>query len=102
MLSPGPPFTSATTATRPFGGWPGQASLGDVQGVGAWLEANRPASFRTGIMHGDYHLANVMYRYDGPELAAVVDWELATIGDPLLDLGWLLATWPERDDVENT
>jgi aminoglycoside phosphotransferase (APT) family kinase protein len=36
-----------------------------------------------------------MYRFDAPRLAAVVDWELTTIGDPLLDLGWLLATWPE-------
>ena len=83
-------------------GWPGPEDLGDVGRVGAWLEANRPATFRPGIMHGDYHLANVMYRHDGPELAAVVDWELATIGDPLVDLGWLLATWPEPGDEEST
>jgi aminoglycoside phosphotransferase (APT) family kinase protein len=38
-----------------------------------------------------------MVRPDGGDLAAVVDWELSTIGDPLLDLGWLLATWPEGD-----
>ena len=48
-------------------------------------------------MHGDYHLANLMYAYDGPEVAAIVDWEMCTIGDPLLDLGWLLATWPGAD-----
>lgn len=77
-----------------FAGWPGPAALGDVAGIGRWLEAHRPASFTPGIMHGDFHLANVMYRHDGPELAAIVDWELATIGDPLIDLGWLLATWP--------
>ena len=35
-----------------------------------------------------------MFRHDGPELAAIVDWELTTIGDPLVDLGWVLATWP--------
>src|SRR5690606_32732678 len=40
---------------------------------------------------------NVMYRYDAPELAAVIDWELTTIGDPLIDLGWLVATWPGDD-----
>ncbi len=34
---------------------------------------------------------------DGPALAAIVDWELTTIGDPLLDLGWLMATWPLPD-----
>jgi len=82
--------------------WPGPEALGDVGAVGAWLGANRPPSFRPGIMHGDFHLANVMYRNDGPELAAVVDWELATIGDPLVDLGWLLATWPARGDEEST
>jgi aminoglycoside phosphotransferase (APT) family kinase protein len=32
---------------------------------------------------------------DGPEVAAIVDWEMCTVGDPLLDLGWLLATWPD-------
>ena len=42
-----------------------------------------------------------MFRRDGPELAAIVDWELTTIGDPLVDLGWMLATWPDsiRSDV---
>ncbi len=39
-----------------------------------------------------------MFRHDGPEVAAVVDWELATIGDPLLDLGHLLATWPDPNE----
>jgi aminoglycoside phosphotransferase (APT) family kinase protein len=65
--------------------------------VAAWLDAHRPAGWAAGLMHGDFHFANVIFRHDGPELAAVVDWELCTIGDPLLDLGHLLATWPERD-----
>ena len=67
--------------------------------VAAWLEANQPTDFTPGIMHGDYHLANVMYRRDSPELAAIVDWELCTVGDPLVDLGVLLATWAEGDDT---
>lgn len=79
-------------------GWPGEGELGDVAGVAEWLEANRPASFTPGILHGDFHLANVMFRNDSPELAAIIDWELATIGDPLIDLGWLLATWPQASD----
>jgi aminoglycoside phosphotransferase (APT) family kinase protein len=83
-------------------GWPGPDALPGVARVGAWLEANRPTDFKPGIMHGDYHLANVMYRYDSGELAAIVDWELATIGDPLIDLGWLLATWPEPGADEAT
>ncbi len=76
-----------------FEGYPGPEIPG-VERVAAWLEANRPAEFQPGILHGDYHLSNVMYAPKGPELAAIVDWELSTIGDPLLDLGWLLATWP--------
>ena len=80
---------------REFEGWTGPDALPSVAAVGAWLEGHRPERFTPGIMHGDYHLANVMYRPDGPELAAIIDWELATIGDPLLDLGWVLATWPD-------
>jgi aminoglycoside phosphotransferase (APT) family kinase protein len=74
-------------------GYPGPEIPG-VDDVAEWLDENRPADFLPGILHGDYHLANVMYRLDTPDLAAIVDWELSTIGDPLLDLGWLLATWP--------
>lgn len=80
-------------------GWANE--LPGVGKVADWLEANRPASFIPGIIHGDYHLANVMFRNDGPELAAIVDWELSTIGDPLIDLGWLLATWPEPGAAQN-
>ncbi|GAP37141.1 phosphotransferase family protein [Piscinibacter sakaiensis] len=78
-------------------GWPGEASLPQVEAVADWLDAHRPARFTPGLVHGDFHLSNVMFRHDGPELAAVIDWELATLGDPLLDLGWLLATWPGPD-----
>jgi aminoglycoside phosphotransferase (APT) family kinase protein len=77
-------------------GWTGADQIPGVERVAAWLDAHRPATFTPGIIHGDYHLANVMVRHDGPELAAIVDWELATIGDPLLDLGWLIATWPDE------
>lgn len=80
-----------------FDGWTGPAEIPGVDRVANWLNANCPADFQPGIIHGDYHLANVMYRHDGPELAAIVDWELTTIGDPLVDLGWLMATWPETD-----
>lgn len=69
--------------------------LPGVEELAAWLERHRPATFAPGVMHGDYHLANVMFRTDAPAVAAIVDWEMATIGDPLLDLGWMLVTWPE-------
>ncbi len=88
----------ASYAELPY--WTGPEQIPGVDRVARWLEANRPARFEPGILHGDYHLANVMFRYDSGELAAVVDWELSTIGDPLLDLGWIVATWPE-DGVAN-
>lgn len=81
--------------------WDGRKDLPGVNRVGDWLEAHRPTNFRAGIIHGDYHLGNVMFRYDAPKLAAIVDWELTTIGDPLLDLGWLLATWPDEADTSD-
>lgn len=62
-----------------------------------WLERNRPKSFKPGIMHGDYHFANLMFAHDGPRVAAIVDWEMCTIGDPLLDVGWLVAMWPSNN-----
>jgi aminoglycoside phosphotransferase (APT) family kinase protein len=79
-------------------GYPGPEIPG-VDEVGCWLDAHLPRDPRAGLMHGDFHFANVMIRPDCGDLAAVVDWELATIGDPLLDLGHLLATWPVRDGV---
>ncbi|MFM8554316.1 MAG: phosphotransferase family protein [Acidimicrobiales bacterium] len=52
-----------------------------------WLEANRPPATAASIVHGDFRLGNVMVDDDG--LAAVLDWELAHIGDPMEDLGWV-------------
>jgi aminoglycoside phosphotransferase (APT) family kinase protein len=80
-----------------YSGWEGPAALGKIDGVGDWLDRNRPAYQPPGIIHGDVHLANVLYRFDAPEVAALVDWELATIGDPLIDLGWLLCHWPDAN-----
>ncbi len=66
-----------------------------------WLRRSRPRHWKPGIMHGDYQFANVMFSNETPaRLAAVIDWEMTTIGDPLLDLGWaLLAFGPEADDM---
>ena len=77
-------------------GYPGPDIPG-VAEVATWLERHRPSTWTPGIIHGDLHFANVLVRPDGPELAAIVDWELCTIGDPLLDLGHLLSTWPGSD-----
>ncbi|WP_254650843.1 phosphotransferase family protein, partial [Streptomyces sp. GbtcB7] len=64
-------------------GYPGP-DLPGLQQVADWLERNRPADWIPGIMHGDYHLANVLYAYEQPRIAAIVDWGMCTIGDPLL------------------
>ncbi|WP_412520754.1 phosphotransferase family protein [Actinomadura madurae] len=68
--------------------------------VAAWLTDNRPSSWSPGILHGDYHVANVMFRPDRGEVAAIVDWEMSTIGDPVLDLGQLIAVWPEGSGTD--
>jgi aminoglycoside phosphotransferase (APT) family kinase protein len=91
-------WSKQLSSYRDYAGWPGPAEIPGVERVAVWLENHRPAGFTPGIMHGDYHLANVMFRNDGPQLAAIVDWELATLGDPLLDLGLVLTTWPRPDD----
>ena len=62
----------------------------------AWLRAHQPIDYTPGIMHGDYQFANVMFADGAPaRLAAIVDWEMGTVGDPKLDLGWMIQSWPE-------
>jgi aminoglycoside phosphotransferase (APT) family kinase protein len=61
-----------------------------------WLRRHKPRSYRPGILHGDYQFANVMFRHGAPaQLAAIVDWEMGTVGDPKLDLAWMIQRWPE-------
>lgn len=73
-----------------------------VEKVADWLERHLPEEQAPGLLHGDCHLGNTLFAHEGAELAAFVDWELATMGDPRLDLGWVMATWPDpegRDTV---
>jgi len=61
-----------------------------------WLRDHRPLDYIAGLMHGDYQFANVMYEDGAPaRLAAIVDWEMGTVGDPKLDLAWMVQGWPE-------
>jgi aminoglycoside phosphotransferase (APT) family kinase protein len=75
----------------------------DIEGMDVateWLRAHRPLDFVPGLMHGDYQFANVMYRHGAPaRMAAIVDWEMGTVGDPKLDLGWMVQSWPENTDA---
>jgi aminoglycoside phosphotransferase (APT) family kinase protein len=72
-----------------------------VEQVGAWLAEHLPRSPPATIVHGDYRLGNTMMAADAPaRLVAIFDWEMATLGDPLADLGYLCALWVQRDDPE--
>jgi aminoglycoside phosphotransferase (APT) family kinase protein len=64
-----------------------------------WLSRHKPKTYTPGIIHGDYQFANVMFRHGAPaRMAAIVDWEMATVGDPLLDLAWVIMGWPNPDE----
>ncbi|MFE2519282.1 phosphotransferase family protein [Streptomyces mirabilis] len=70
-----------------------------LDAAAAWLRTHRPRHWEPGIIHGDYQFANVMFKHGAPaELAALVDFEMATVGDPLLDLGWVVMGWPNADE----
>lgn len=92
-----PQWRSAVERYRQQDGYP-HDSLPGVDELCDWLDANRPDSYRPGIVHGDIHLNNTMLRRRTPQVAAFVDWEMCTIGDPLLDLGWMLVCWPTQPD----
>ncbi|MFD0306924.1 phosphotransferase family protein [Streptomyces sp. NPDC127119] len=63
-----------------------------------WLAAHVPPESGASIVHNDYRIGNVVLAPDAPgRIAAVLDWELATIGDPLFDVGYFLASVPEAD-----
>jgi aminoglycoside phosphotransferase (APT) family kinase protein len=73
--------------------------LTQVEQVGAWLQANMPSSPPATIVHGDYRLGNTMFARDAPaRLVAIFDWEMATIGDPLADLGYMMVHWTQPGD----
>jgi aminoglycoside phosphotransferase (APT) family kinase protein len=70
-----------------------------VQEVGEWLQANLPDTPQTTIVHGDYRLGNTMFAPEAPaRLTAIFDWEMATLGDPLADLGYMTATWSRPNE----
>ncbi|PIP41461.1 MAG: phosphotransferase family protein [Desulfobacterales bacterium CG23_combo_of_CG06-09_8_20_14_all_51_8] len=74
----------------------------DFEAVMEWLAATMPPdSPKPGLIHNDYKFDNVVLNPDNPlEIVGVVDWEMATIGDPLMDLGASLAYWVNRDDPD--
>jgi aminoglycoside phosphotransferase (APT) family kinase protein len=66
--------------------------------VMAWLDANKPEDVDSCIIHGDWRIDNVVFDLEHGRIAGVLDWELATVGDPLMDLGSALAYWVDPAD----
>ncbi len=92
---------------RQLGGWSKRwraaTAAGDprLDAVAAWLESNRPPSQTTSLLHNDPKLDNMIVDTDDPARAvAVLDWDMCTRGDPLMDLGYLLTFWGEAGDAE--
>jgi len=79
---------------------PHTRDLPDLDRAADWLEAHLPEERERTIVHGDYKLDNVLFDLQEPKLLAILDWELATLGDPLGDVGWLLSTWGDPRDLE--
>jgi aminoglycoside phosphotransferase (APT) family kinase protein len=92
---------------RQVRGWSGRwerartTELPVMETLNAWLLANMPASAHSTLVHNDYKLDNVMFAEDDPgSVTAVLDWEMTSVGDPLIDLGIVLCYWPEAGDPE--
>ena len=90
---------------RRFGAiWESQRTraLPQLDAVARWLSDTIPPASATSVVHGDYRLGNLMFSRTVPgQVLAILDWELATLGDPLADLGYLCASWASPADDEN-
>ena len=87
--------------------WTGQLDasrnrpLPDLDAVTAWLQSHLPESPAATVVHGDYRLDNLMFAPEPPaRVVAILDWEMATLGDPLADVGYLLSFWREAGDPD--
>jgi aminoglycoside phosphotransferase (APT) family kinase protein len=70
--------------------------LDDIDDLAEWLEANTPDRADLTVMHGDYKVDNVIWNPAAPpRIACIVDFEMTTVGDPLIDLAWAMIFWPE-------
>jgi aminoglycoside phosphotransferase (APT) family kinase protein len=73
----------------------------DVDRTAAWLADRVPASRDASVVHGDFRLGNVILAPSAPaRLVAILDWEMSTLGDPLADLGYLVASWARPGDED--
>jgi aminoglycoside phosphotransferase (APT) family kinase protein len=92
---------------RQVGGWSDRYrkartdNVGDYEEVMRWLDEHQPDDVATCVIHNDYRLDNAVLAADDPmRVLGVLDWEMATLGDPLMDLGGAMAYWIQPDDDE--
>jgi aminoglycoside phosphotransferase (APT) family kinase protein len=95
-------------ALRQVAGWTKRyrdaqtGEIGDMDTVAGWLAAHVPATQGASLLHNDYKHDNLVLDPSGPDrIVAVLDWEMSTLGDPLMDLGTTLAYWVEEGDSED-
>jgi aminoglycoside phosphotransferase (APT) family kinase protein len=93
---------------RQVGGWSDRFrkartdNVGDFEPIMAWLDEQQPDDVATCVIHNDFRLDNVVLDPDDPlRVRGVLDWEMATLGDPLMDLGGAMAYWIQADDDEH-
>src|SRR5262249_12921768 len=73
--------------------------LDDIDELARWLRVNTPNGADVTVMHGDYKVDNVIWAPSPPpRIACVVDFEMTTVGDPLIDLAWAMIFWPDGDN----
>ena len=76
--------------------------LSGLKEIGGWLQERLPPAGEPTVVHGDYKVDNVMFSAHNPaRLVSIFDWEMATLGDPLTDLGWLLSFWGPTGDEQD-
>jgi aminoglycoside phosphotransferase (APT) family kinase protein len=90
---------------RQIEGWYGRwhesrvGVLPEMETIYGWLHDNVPPANSPTLVHNDYKLDNVMLSHDDPgQMVAIFDWDMCTLGDPLVDLGALLTYWTQPDD----
>jgi aminoglycoside phosphotransferase (APT) family kinase protein len=81
-------------------GYDADSTLPFIDEAGRWLIDNLPKDGRIGIIHGDLQWPNAMFSYSAPKIAGLIDWELSTLGDSMLDLAWVLTSWREAGDPD--
>jgi aminoglycoside phosphotransferase (APT) family kinase protein len=72
----------------------------DITNVAAWLADNKPSEGAPALIHNDYKFDNVIFDPSLERITGVLDWEMATVGDPLMDLGTSISYWVHADDPQ--